>query len=149
MLAVSLKSALHELFEENQKCSEVVLISIWIRLCYTHVMSHLSMPPPTPSLKLLPAYLGTSSIDEATQTARGRRVLWLEILLNDQLDLTPWQNDPAVQEAFRIACRWYTHYRRLLTYLFDRAPLPIDSGPIDFREYRTFAEAVYFAYAHH
>ncbi len=36
-----------------------------------------------------------------------------------------------------------------LTYLFDRVPLPADSGPIDFREYRTFAEAVYFAYAHH
>jgi hypothetical protein len=111
-------------------------------------MSDLSTQPPTPTLKLLPAYLGTTSIQEATQTARGRRVLWLEILLNDQLDLTPWQSDPAVQDAHRTACRWYTHYRRLLTYLFDRAPLPIESGPIDFREYRMFAEAVYFAYAH-
>ncbi|MBI3356245.1 MAG: hypothetical protein HY038_05645 [Nitrospirae bacterium] len=101
-----------------------------------------------PALKLLPAYLGTTSIDEALRTARGRRVLWLEILLNDQLDLAPWQSHPAVQEAYQTACRWYTQYRRLLTYLFDRAPLPIDSGPIDFREYRTFAEAVYFAYAH-
>ena len=100
------------------------------------------------SLKLLPAYLGTSSIDEALRTARGRRVLWLEILLNDQLDVSPWQSDPAMQEAYQTACRWHTHYRRLLTSLFDRAPLPADSGPIDFRDYRTFAEAVYFAYAH-
>ena len=102
----------------------------------------------TCSLKLLPAYLGTTSIEEAVQTARGRRILWLEILLNDQLDLSPWQANPAVQEAYRTACRWYTQYRRILTYLFNRAPLPLDSGPIDFRQYRTFAEAVYFAYAH-
>lgn len=100
------------------------------------------------SLKLLPAYLGTTSIEEAVQTARGQRILWLEILLNDQLDLSPWQANPAVQEAYRTACRWYTQYRRILTYLFDRVPLPLDSGPIDFRQYRTFAEAVYFAYAH-
>jgi hypothetical protein len=112
-------------------------------------MSKPAAHQPEPLFKLLPAYLGTTSIEEAIQTARGRRVLWLEILLNDQLDLTPWQSDPAVQEAYRTACRWYTHYRRLLTYLFDRVPLPADSGPIDFREYRTFAEAVYFAYAHH
>ena len=105
-------------------------------------------PPSQCLLKLLPAYLGVASIEEAIQTARGRRILWLEILLNDQLDLSPWQANPAVQEAYYTACRWYTQYRRVLTYLFDRAPLPLDSGPIDFRQYRTFAEEVYFAYAH-
>lgn len=107
-----------------------------------------SPEPPPGRLKLLPAYLGTHSIDEAVQSARGRRILWLEILLNDQLDLTPWESEPAVQEAFRIACRWYTRYRRLLTHLFNRAPLPADSGPIDSRDYRAFAEAVHFAYRH-
>lgn len=117
-------------------------------LCYTLAMSAPFPQRPEPSFILLPAYLGTTSVEEAVETARGRRVLWLEILLNDRLDLTPWQTDPAVQEAYHTACRWYTHYRRLLTYLFNRAPLPIDFGPIDFREYRTFAEAVYFAYAH-
>ena len=50
----------------------------------------------TVSLKLLPAYLGTDSIEAALATARGRRM-----------------------------------------------------GPIDFREYRTFAEALHFAYHHH
>jgi hypothetical protein len=102
----------------------------------------------TSPLKLLPAYLGTNSIDEALRTVQGQRMLWLEILLNDQLDLGPWQSEPAVQQAYQTACRWYTQYRRLLTSLFERAPLPSDSGPIDFRDYRTFAEAVYFAYAH-
>jgi hypothetical protein len=99
-------------------------------------------------LKLLPAYLGTNSIDDAIRTVQGQRVLWLEILVNDQLDIAPWQADPAMLQAYQTACRWYTQYRRLLTFLFDRVPLPSDSGPIDFRDYRMFAEAVYFAYAH-
>lgn len=99
-------------------------------------------------LVLLPAYLGTHSIGDAIRTTRGQRVLWLEILVNDRLDLTPWQADPVVQHAFHTACRWYTHYRRLITSLFDRAPLPLDPGPIDYRDYRVFAEALSFAYAH-
>jgi hypothetical protein len=108
--------------------------------------------PPSPQLDqpliLLPAYLGTHSIAEAIRTARGQRVLWLEILVNDRLDLTAWQSDPVVQQAFRTACRWYTHYRRLITWLFNRTPLPPDQGPIDYRDYRVFAEALSFAYSH-
>ena len=99
-------------------------------------------------LRLLPAYLGTSAIGEAIQTERGRRTLWLEILVNDQLDLAAWQSEPAVQTAYRTACRWYTRYRRLITFLVDRAPLPVDAGPIDSRDYRAFAEALSFVYAH-
>jgi hypothetical protein len=103
---------------------------------------------PAPPFLLLPAYLGTSEIGEAIQTVRGRRILWLEILVNDRLDLTPWQSEPAVQASYQMACRWYTRYKRLITSLADRAPLPIDTGPIDFRDYRTFAEALSFVYAH-
>jgi hypothetical protein len=96
------------------------------------------------SLVLLPAYLGTHSIAEAIKTARGQRILWLEILVNDHLDLSPWTSDPSVQNAYQMACRWYTHYRRLLTSLLDRTPLPSDQGPIDYRDYRAFAEALSF-----
>ena len=103
----------------------------------------------TVSLKLLPAYLGTDSIEAALATARGRRILWLEILVNDRLDLSPWRDNPAMQEVLQTACRWYSRYSRLITFLFNRAPLPLDHGPIDFREYRTFAEALHFAYHHH
>lgn len=118
-------------------------------MIHSRPMDGLEPGQPVPPLKVLPAYLGTCSIEEAIRTDRGRRVLWLEILLNDQLDLTPWQSEPSVQQAYQTACRWYTQYRRLLTHLFQRTPLPTDSGPIDFRQYRAFAEAVYFAYAHH
>jgi len=100
-------------------------------------------------LRLLPAYLGTHSVGKAIRTTRGLRILWLEILVNDQLDLTPWQSEPAVQVAYQTACRWYTQYRRLITFLLDRAPLPVDAGPIDSRDYRVFGEALSFVYAHH
>jgi len=99
-------------------------------------------------LRLLPAYLGTHSVGEAIRTTRGLRILRLEILVNDQVDLTPWQSEPAVQRAYQTACRWYTQYRRLITFLLDRAPLPVDAGPIDSRDYRAFAEALSFVYAH-
>lgn len=66
-------------------------------------MSDLSLQPP---LKLIPAYLGTSSITEALQTKRGQRILWLEILLNDQLDPTPWLSDQDFYKAYQTACRW-------------------------------------------
>src|SRR5215813_945621 len=100
------------------------------------------------SLLLLPAYLGTNSIPEAVRTARGQRILWLEILVNEHLDLSPWASDPSVQKAYQTACRWYTQYRRLLTSLLDRKPLPSDNGPIDHRDYRAFAEALSFVCAH-
>jgi len=116
-------------------------------VCYTRRMEAPFMPLER-RLLLLPAYLGTNSIAEALQTARGRRVLWLEILVNDQLDLSPWQSDPLVQTAYRTACRWYTQYRRLITFLSDRTPLPSEPGPLDTREYRAFAEALSFVYAH-
>lgn len=99
-------------------------------------------------LRLLPAYLGTNSIAEAVKTDRGRRILWLEILVNDQLDLSPWKSDPTVEAAYKNACRWYTQYSRLITYLLHRTPLPSDTGPIDSRDYRAFAEALSFVCAH-
>ena len=99
-------------------------------------------------LLLLPAYLGTNSIGDALKTARGRRILWLEILVNEHLDLSPWKAEPAVEEAYQTACRWYTHYRRLLTSLLNRAPLPSDRGSIDYRDYRIFAEALSFVCSH-
>jgi len=107
-----------------------------------------NQPHPSAPLKLLPAYLGIRSIEEAVRTARGRRLLWLEILVNDRLDVSPWCENPVVQEAYKTACRWYTHYRRLITHVRNRAPLPLDAGPIDDRDYQTFAEARQFI-SHH
>lgn len=100
-----------------------------------------------PSLRLLPAYLGVSSLEEALQHPRIARILWLEILVNDAVDWTTLGH-PLVQQAYRIACRWYTTYRTLVSSLVSRAPLPEDRGLIDDRLYRQFAEALEFAHAH-
>ena len=34
----------------------------------------------------------------------------------------------------------------VITFLLDRAPLPLDPGPIDARDYRAFAEALALSY---
>ena len=105
-------------------------------------------PPGTASasgeLKLLPAYTGAVSLAAALLDPRAVRLLWLEILVNDQLDLEPWWDRPEVRAAYGKACRWFTAYRHLVEALVRRGPLPRDPGPIDPREYRTFAEALRF-----
>lgn len=101
-------------------------------------------PASFPSLKILPAYTGLHSLKDALQSSRARRLLWLEILFNDQLDLKPWQDDPDIQEAYGKACRWFTAYRSLILSELPRVSLPPDTGKIDQREYRRFAEALQF-----
>jgi hypothetical protein len=95
-------------------------------------------------LKLLPAYTGCISLDEALAHPRHRTLLWLEVLFNDQLDGATLLQHPSGREAYEEACRWYTSFRSLIQFIAPRAPLPADHGPIDFRQYRTFVEALYF-----
>ncbi|RMH36999.1 MAG: hypothetical protein D6690_04580 [Nitrospirae bacterium] len=101
----------------------------------------------TTSFKLLPAYTGITSMDDVLRCPRAARLLWLEILINDRLELEPWRHLPSVQAAFAKACRWYTAYRTVLTATLSRTPLPHDPGPIDCRDYRTFAEVLRFVTA--
>lgn len=111
-------------------------------------MSRAKVTPSSAKLKLLPAYAGVDSIEAGLRIPRAAKLLWLEILVNDHLDLTPWKDNPVLQESYSKACRWYTSYRSVLTAIISRTPLPHDSGPIDFREYRTFAEALRFVADH-
>jgi hypothetical protein len=103
-------------------------------------------PSPASSypLKILPAYTGLNSIEAILQVPRARRLLWLEILFNDQFDFQPWQDHPEVQDAYSKACRWFTTYRSLIQSVLPQVSLPPDSGKIDQRDYRTFAEALQF-----
>lgn len=112
-------------------------------------MSHRDTAPAFTALQLLPAYTGVMSLEEALGDARSRRLLWLEILVNDRLELTPWSDRTVVQDAYRKACRWYTAYRSVIDSVLSRTPLPTDPGPIDAREYRILAEALHFVGAHH
>jgi len=110
-------------------------------------LTPMSTLSPSGPLKLLPAYLGVASLDEALQHPRITRILWLEILVNDAI---AWETltHPLVHDAYRTACRWYTRYRTLVSTLVPRKPLPEDTGFIDDRLYRQFAEALDFAHAH-
>jgi hypothetical protein len=101
-----------------------------------------------PSMKLLPAYTGLSTIDEVLENPRAIRLLWLEILVNEHLDISPWQHHPAVQQAYGKACQWFTAYKSLIDSMIVRHPLPHNPQPIDFRDYRVFAEALQFATRH-
>jgi len=113
----------------------------WLTLA---VMANNSTSPSSPALKILPAYTGLNTVEAILQVPRARRLLWLEILFNDQLDLKPWQSHPEVQDAYQKACQWFTTYRSLIQSVLPRVSLPLDPGKIDQRDYRTFAEALQF-----
>lgn len=99
-------------------------------------------------LILMPAYLGVQTLEEAFAHPARPRVLWLEILVNPELDLGPWSREPQVQEAMMTARRWHTSDRTLITAMIDRPPLPSDPGPIDPRQARRFQEALRYAATH-
>jgi hypothetical protein len=99
-------------------------------------------------LKILPAYTGAETLAGALADPKARRLLWLEILLNDRLDPVLNLSDPEVRTAYEEACRWYTSYRSLIETVVRRAPLPPDPSPVDQRNYRTFVEALRFAADH-
>ncbi|MFZ5877386.1 MAG: hypothetical protein ACOYXU_13410 [Nitrospirota bacterium] len=111
------------------------------------------MRPPvsrhTTPFRLLEAYTGATSIEKALEDDRAIRLLWLEILVNDALDLTAWRDRPEIVAAHAKACRWYTAYRTLINSLVPRSPLPADTGPTDPKDFRVFAEALRFVADHH
>lgn len=96
------------------------------------------------TLKLLPAYTGCTTLDEALADSRQHAILWLEVLFNDQLDQAELMRQPKGREAFDIACRWYTQLRSVIQYIAPRSPLPPNDGPLDYRHYRTFIDALHF-----
>lgn len=103
-----------------------------------------TVPVPSAPLKLLPAYTGCSSLDEALAEPRHQAFLWLEVLFNDQLDEAALLRHPKGIEAFDTACRWYTQFQSLIQFIAPRLPLPLNDGPIDYRQHRTFIEALHF-----
>ncbi len=101
------------------------------------------------SLKVLPFYAEeVECLDDALRHRRSARLIWLEILLNPELDWTTLAHDPRLHEAFQKACRWFTRYRRLVTSFIPQLDLPRDDGPIDARDRRVFVEALRFVSTH-
>jgi hypothetical protein len=95
-------------------------------------------------LKLLPAYTGVTSLEQALADSRHHAVLWLEVLFNDQLDEALLLQHPRGRDAYDQACRWYTHFRSLIQFIAPRTPLPENHVPLDYRQHRIFLEALHF-----
>ena len=96
-------------------------------------------------LKIIPFYTSCSTLDEALQDPNARKLLWLEILLNDAIQWKDEQSRPGVKIATDKARRWYGHFKSLLAAhrIRQRSLKPL-AGKIDFRDYRRFLEAVHF-----
>lgn len=118
------------------------LLHLLAHIC--RVMQNDSTSSSPSSLRILPAYTGLNTVETILQVPRARRLLWLEILFNDEPDLQPCQNHSEVQEAYQKACQWFTTYRSLIQCVLPRVSLPLDNGKIDQRDYRRFAEALQF-----
>ena len=99
-------------------------------------------------MKILTAYTGAVSLEKALEDPRAARLLWLEILVNDELDLGSCRENPLVDSAYTKACLWYTTYRRTIDSFLKRKPLPAVHGRVDERELRIFLEAMRFAASH-
>ena len=93
-------------------------------------------------LRIIPSYTGDEALEDALKNPRSARLLWLEILLNDEV---PWEDhlaNPLVRSAYEKACIWYSHFLTLVNGHTGRQPLPTRDGTIDMREHRRFLEAL-------
>ena len=104
---------------------------------------YLTEEPAIPFI-VLHSYTGASTLEEALASPRAGRLLWLEILLNEQIEAWLDMTRPDIQEAYDKAYRWYTSYQTLIQQIRPRTPLPTRSGPLDPRDQRTFLEALRF-----
>ena len=93
-------------------------------------------------LRIISSYTGDLTLEDALKNPRSVRLLWLEILFNDEL---PWEahlGDPLIRSAYEKACTWYGQFKTLIKGHTGRKALPGRDGTIDMREHRRFLEAL-------
>ena len=93
-------------------------------------------------LQIISNYTGDQALDEALRNPRSAQLLWLEILLNDEVHWEDHLANPQVRNAYEKACTWYGHFKTLVDGHIGRKPLQTRDGPIDMREHRRFLEAL-------
>ncbi len=88
-------------------------------------------------LKIIPKFTRKEykSIEEILNDRNAKKLLWAEILFNDEID---WENyKDLISEEYKKACVFYTNFK----YLFEnRKSLPEIKEKIDNREIRRFEE---------
>ncbi len=101
------------------------------------------------TLKILPYYTGAKTLDEIRNDRKSLDLLWLEILLNDEVDWEGLLKDGNISTAHRKASLWYSNFSALIDGLVGRKPLRHRKGKVDMREYRKFIEAIRFVAPRH
>ncbi len=95
-------------------------------------------------LKLIPYYTGKKNLEEVMADKKSRDLLWLEILLNDDVD---WENklsDDDLKQSYDKACVWYGNFKTMLEHAVKRKSLQSKKGAINQKEYRKFIKAINF-----
>ncbi len=88
-------------------------------------------------LKVIPKFTGMeyNSLEEILKDKRAKKLLWAEILFNDDIDWEKYKD--LIKEDYRKACVYYTNFK----YMFkNRKPLEEIKEKIDNRELRRFEE---------
>jgi hypothetical protein len=94
--------------------------------------------------RIIPYYTGDETLEEILKNPKSVGLLWLEILLNDEILWENYLNRPEIKSAYEKACVWYAHFKTMIEGHAGRKPLEVRMGKIDDREYRRFLEALNF-----
>ncbi|WP_029523069.1 hypothetical protein [Persephonella sp. KM09-Lau-8] len=92
-------------------------------------------------LKVIPAFTGREyqSIDEILKDKKAKKLLWAEILFNDEINWEKFKDK--IKEDYKKVAIFYTNFR----YLFKRKkPLPEIRERVDEKEIRRFEEIYRF-----
>lgn len=95
-------------------------------------------------LKIIPHFTTLATLKNALEDKRGIKLLWLEILLNGDINWEDYCDVPEINTAYEKACIWYTNFRSMIDANVKRPPLRMIKGRVDNREYRRLIEALNF-----
>lgn len=95
-------------------------------------------------LLVIPAYTGDETLGAALKSPKSIHLLWLEILLNGEVEWESYLDHPEIRAAYEKACVWYAHFKTMVEGHTGRKPLEFKSGEVDMREHRRFMEALKF-----
>jgi len=95
-------------------------------------------------LKIIPYFTTLATLKNALEDKRGIKLLWLEILLNGDINWEDHCDIPEIKSAYEKACVWYTNFRSMFDACVKRPPLRVMKGRVDNREYRRFIEVLNF-----
>ncbi|NKE71405.1 hypothetical protein [Candidatus Manganitrophus noduliformans] len=95
-------------------------------------------------LRIIPFYTGDESLEAALNNPKSLRLLWLEVLFNDEIPWEEYLDRPEVGAAYEKACAWYSQFKTMIEGHAGKRSLPLRKGNVDMREHRTFLEVLNF-----